>query len=172
MFLRSTRARLSSPLHTSVNTRSISCFKMSSVSSTKLKDRGKRGGKKQLVVMIKHELKGRCWNKESSPDALTGMGTSFVFIAVSRITIKLLGWLCTNKHNLRIQFTVSEIIRLMWVTFIVKFQHHDFINKFRATHHSSSTTRTSTKNVFLLTRFLKVSGLWQNLVYVLHGQGQ
>lgn len=34
------------------------------------------------------------------------------------------------------------------------------------THQSSSTTRTSTKNVFLLTRFLKVSGLWQNRVYV------
>lgn len=39
-------------------------------------------------------------------------------------------------------------------------------------HHSSSTTRTSTKKVFLLTRFLKVSGLWQKLVYVLSGQGQ
>lgn len=40
------------------------------------------------------------------------------------------------------------------------------------TYHSSSTTRTSTKKVFLLTRFLKVSGLWQKLVYVLGGQGQ
>lgn len=40
------------------------------------------------------------------------------------------------------------------------------------THHSSSTSLTSTKKVFLLTRFLNVSGLWQNLVYVVHGQGE
>lgn len=37
MFLRRTRARLSSPLHTSRNTSSISCLRMSSVSSTTLK---------------------------------------------------------------------------------------------------------------------------------------
>lgn len=36
----------------------------------------------------------------------------------------------------------------------------------KATHHSSSTTRTSTKKVFLLTRFLNVSGKWQNFSYV------
>lgn len=36
MFLRRTRARLSSPLHTSWNTRSISCLRMSSVNSTTL----------------------------------------------------------------------------------------------------------------------------------------
>lgn len=34
------------------------------------------------------------------------------------------------------------------------------------THHSSSTTLTRTKKVFLLTRFLNVSGQWQNFSYV------
>ncbi len=34
------------------------------------------------------------------------------------------------------------------------------------THQSSSTTRTSTKNVFLLTRFLKVSAKGENFSYV------
>lgn len=33
-------------------------------------------------------------------------------------------------------------------------------------YHSSSTTRTRTKNVFLLTRFLLLSGQWQNFSYV------
>lgn len=36
----------------------------------------------------------------------------------------------------------------------------------RSTHQSSSTTRTSTKNVFLLTRFLKVSAKGENFSYV------
>lgn len=35
-----------------------------------------------------------------------------------------------------------------------------------STHHSSSTTRTSTKNVFLLTRFLNVSAKGENFSYV------
>lgn len=35
-----------------------------------------------------------------------------------------------------------------------------------STHQSSSTTRTSTKNVFLLTRFLKVSEKGENFSYV------
>lgn len=34
------------------------------------------------------------------------------------------------------------------------------------THQSSSTTRTSTKNVFLLTRFLNVSAKGENFSYV------
>lgn len=37
------------------------------------------------------------------------------------------------------------------------------------THQSSSTTRTSTKNVFLLTRFLNVSVKGENFSYVEHG---
>lgn len=36
----------------------------------------------------------------------------------------------------------------------------------RRTHQSSSTTRTSTKNVFLLTRFLNVSAKGENFSYV------
>lgn len=36
----------------------------------------------------------------------------------------------------------------------------------RSTHQSSSTTRTSTKNVFLLTRFLNVSANGENFSYV------
>lgn len=36
----------------------------------------------------------------------------------------------------------------------------------KGTHHSSSTTLTSTKKVFLLTLFLNVSGKWQNFSYV------
>lgn len=35
-----------------------------------------------------------------------------------------------------------------------------------STHQSSSTTRTSTKNVFLLTRFLNVSAKGENFSYV------
>lgn len=52
MFLRRTRARLSSPLHTSVNTRSMSCFKMSSVSSTRLEDSGGQVGIIWFVVWL------------------------------------------------------------------------------------------------------------------------
>lgn len=37
-----------------------------------------------------------------------------------------------------------------------------------STHQSSSTTRTSTKNVFLLTRFLNVSAKGENFSYVGH----
>lgn len=40
MFLRSTRARLSSPLHTRRKTSSISSFRISSVSSTRLQGQG------------------------------------------------------------------------------------------------------------------------------------
>lgn len=40
MFFRSTRARLSSPLHTKRKTSSISSFKISSVNSTRLEDQG------------------------------------------------------------------------------------------------------------------------------------
>lgn len=40
MFFRSTRARLSSPLHTKRKTSSISSFKISSVNSTRLKGQG------------------------------------------------------------------------------------------------------------------------------------
>lgn len=36
----------------------------------------------------------------------------------------------------------------------------------QGTYHSSSTTRTSTKNVFLLTRFLNVSAKGENFSYV------
>lgn len=39
----------------------------------------------------------------------------------------------------------------------------------QSTHHSSSTTRTSTKNVFLLTRFLNVSAKGENFSYVERG---
>lgn len=38
-----------------------------------------------------------------------------------------------------------------------------------STHHSSSTTRTSTKNVFLLTRFLNLSAEEENFSYVKRG---
>lgn len=38
----------------------------------------------------------------------------------------------------------------------------------RGAHQSSSTTRTSTKNVFLLTRFLNVSAKGENFSYVEH----
>lgn len=38
-----------------------------------------------------------------------------------------------------------------------------------STHQSSSTTRTSTKKVFLLTRFLNVSAKGENFSYVGHG---
>jgi hypothetical protein len=42
-------------------------------------------------------------------------------------------------------------------------------NSLRSTHQSSSTTRTNTKNVFLLTRFLNVSAKGENFSYVAHG---
>lgn len=58
MFFRSTRARLSSPLHTSVNTRSISCFRMSSVSSTKLEDRGREKNQGSALYTCKRQSSG------------------------------------------------------------------------------------------------------------------